>query len=118
MLLDLYALKYFLYDIGISANVRSKKDSDRTALQCLSLISTMGDPHPKSQIFALLKGIETFLTPLMGPDFPKQLHSVRAREMLDSLSSHIRDAGKWLLRAGETRMPTGVVNTTLFMNYY
>lgn len=101
LLSDLYALKYFLYDVGISASVRHKKDYDRTALQCLSLMSSMGDPHPKSQIFALLKGVETFLTPFMGPDFPKQLHSVRARDMLDSLSSHIREVGRWLLRAGK-----------------
>jgi Sulfotransferase domain len=54
--LDVAAVKYLLYDVGVSPNLIVQEDAGRTPLHCLGAIETMADSNSRSQIFALLKG--------------------------------------------------------------
>ena len=98
--LDLAALKFLLYDTGIPPNEKHPEDAERNALHCLGMISTMSDAHAKSQVFGLLKGKATWLTPYLDPPLPLLMHSVLARDIIGSLEKAAGKAAEWLLRAG------------------
>jgi hypothetical protein len=98
--LDLAALKHLLYDKGIPPNEKHPEDADRNALHCLGMISTMADAHAKSQVFGLLKGKPTWLTPYLEPPLPSPMHSVLARDIIGSVEKAAGRAAEWLLRAG------------------
>ena len=51
-------------------------------------------------MFAALKGKTTWLSPLINPPMPVKVASVLSRDIIDGISQHIEDVGKWLLIAG------------------
>ena len=97
---DLAALKYLLWDIGIPPNALEMGDANRNAFHCLSMVHTMADAHSKSQVFAVLKGKPSWLTPYIDPPTPVSAHSVLSRDIVDGLANASEQAAKWLLRAG------------------
>lgn len=98
--LDLNALKYLLWDIGIPANVIDVDDANRNAFHCVGLMHTMADAHSKSQVFSVLKGKPSWLTPYINPPTPIIAHSVLSRDIIDGLSGAIEKVTQWLIRAG------------------
>ena len=52
------------------------------------------------QVFGLLKGKPTWLTPYLDPPLPLLVHSVLARDIIGSLEKATGLAAEWLLRAG------------------
>ena len=98
--LDLAALRYLLWDTGVPPNVLDKTDGNRNALHCLCMVHTMSDAHSRSQVFAVLKGKPTWLTPYIDPPTPIMAHSVLSRDIRDGLSDAAMRAAQWLLRAG------------------
>ena len=98
--LDLAALKYLLWDTGIPPDVLDKSDANRNAFHCLSMMHTMADAHSKSQVFAVLKGKPSWLTPYIDPPTPVSAHSVLSRDIVDGLANASEQAALWLLRAG------------------
>ena len=98
--LDLAALRYLLWDTGVPPNIIDKTDGHRNALHCLCMVHTMSDAHSRSQVFAVLKGKPTWLTPYIQPPTPIMAHSVLSRDIRDGLSDAAMKAAQWLLRAG------------------
>ena len=98
--LDLNALRYLLWDTGIPPNVRDRTDGNRNAMHSLCMVHTMSDAHSRSQVFAVLKGKPTWLTPYIQPPTPLLAHSVLSRDIRDGLSGATLKAAQWLLRAG------------------
>ena len=98
--LDLAALRYLLWDTGVPPNLIDKTDGHRNALHCLCMVHTMSDAHSRSQVFAVLKGKPTWLTPYIQPPTPIMAHSVLSRDIRDGLSDAAMKAAQWLLRAG------------------
>ena len=98
--LDLAALRYLLWDTGVPPNLIDKTDGHRNALHCLCMVHTMSDAHSRSQVFAVLKGKPTWLTPYIQPPTPIMAHSVLSRDIRDGLSDAAIKAAQWLLRAG------------------
>ena len=98
--LDLNALKYLLWDIGIPANVIDVDDANRNAFHCIGLMHTMADAHSKSQVFSVLKGKPSWLTPYINPPTPIMAHSVLSRDIINGLSEAIEKVTQWLFRAG------------------
>ena len=97
---DLAALKYLLWDIGIPPNALETGDANRNAFHCLGMVHTMADAHSKSQVFAVLKGKPSWLTPYIDPPTPVSAHSVLSRDIVDGLANASEQAARWLLRAG------------------
>ena len=64
------------------------------------MVHVLGDAHPKSQVFAALKGKTTWLSPLINPPMPVKVASVLSRDIIDGISQHIEDVGRWLIKAG------------------
>lgn len=98
--LDLNALRYLLWDTGVPPNMKDRTDGNRNAMHCLCMVHTMSDAHSRSQVFAVLKGKPTWLTPYIQPPTPLLAHSVLSRDIRDGLSDATLKAAKWLLRAG------------------
>ena len=65
--LDLLAVKYLLYDVGVPVNGPVIADGERTALHYLSLLPVMAEEHPRGHVFSLLKGRETWLSKYFQP---------------------------------------------------
>ena len=102
------------------------------AWACLALVRIMGDAHPKSHVFAALKGRPSWLTPYLSPpnyyketraenkvrvseskqyqwklyeDTAKTFdvtHSVLARDLVDALAESTANVSQWLVAAGVT----------------
>ena len=98
--LDLAAVKYLLWERGIPADLVNEKDAGRNAFHCLALVHIMADAHGKSQIFALLKGRTTWLTPYLDPPMNASSRSVLARDVVDGTSAASLLVAAWLSRAG------------------
>jgi hypothetical protein len=98
--LDLAALKYLLYDVGIPPDVAVVEDANRNALHCVSMVHTMSDAHTKSHVFALLKGKHTWLTPYIEPPLEAHLSSVLSRDIIEGIQWITVKVAQWLVRAG------------------
>jgi ankyrin repeat protein len=98
--LDTAALKYLLYDLGLPANLFQKDDSNRSPLQCLAMLGAMVEASPRSQVFAMLKGVDTYLTSMFAPSLPVQMHSVYTKAILSNLNESISHVTRWLIRGG------------------
>ena len=100
------------------------------AWTCLAMVRTMGDAHPKSHVFAALKGRPSWVTPYLSPpNFYKETktenkariadmkqyqwklyedtaktfdvtHSVLARDLVDALAESTANVSQWLVAAG------------------
>ena len=57
--LDIPAVRYLLYDVGVPVNTRNKNDADRTAIISLSMVGTLAEGHGKSHVYNLLKGVRS-----------------------------------------------------------
>ena len=53
--MDLAALRYLLYDIGIPGDLTNKYDNNRNGFHYLGLTFLLSDAHPQSHVFNLLK---------------------------------------------------------------
>lgn len=98
--LDLAAIKYLLYDVGLPNDLINLKDSNRNAFHCLALVHIMADAHGKSLVFATLKGLQNWMRPYVDPPLPKQSHSVLARDIIDGIGGAVANVAAWLARAG------------------
>ena len=114
--LDLAAVKYLLYDVGIPATLADPNDSDRTAFHCLSLSALVAEAHSQSLIFALLKNHSTYLTEYLDPPIlmPSEPHSqsVDVRRVLDALETQILRVARWLAAAGASASALDRFGTT------
>jgi hypothetical protein len=99
--LDLPAVIYMLYEVGLPADLRVPDSHSQTAWHCLANLHTMADSHSRSQVFALLKGRETWLTPFFrsSPLLPVLSHSVLSSDIVALLEEPIDIMAQWLLRA-------------------
>lgn len=112
--LDLAAVKHLLWEKGIPADLVNEKDAGRNAFHCLALVHIMADAHGKSQIFALLKGRTTWLTPYLDPPMNASSRSVLARDIIEGTSSASLLVAAWLTRAGvDCDVPDSTGNTPL-----
>ena len=112
--LDLSALKYLLYEKGVPNTLTNSKDAGRNAFHCLALVHIMADAHGKSQVFALLKGRNTWLTPYLDPPMEKMSRSVLARDIINGTSKAVLRVAAWLTRAGiENDLPDATGNAPL-----
>eukprot|EP01034_Spumella_vulgaris_P026643 gene26643-33252_t len=98
--LDIPALKHLLFDLGVPSDLMAPENARRNAFHCLALIYTMVDPHPRSQLFAHLKGKESWLTPHLDPPLEVKQASILSRDVLNSLEGQIGRVAQWLQRAG------------------
>lgn len=113
--MDIDALKYLLYDIGISPQITNSLEVNRNAFHCLASIFTIADAHPRSQIFALLKGASTWVDPYLdkstGQLFPK-MTSVMSLDVVKELQTAVLNAAHWLLAAGTSVVAQDDVGNT------
>lgn len=98
--MDLAALEYLLYEVGVPPNSISYDDASRNAFHCLAFIHMMGDGHARSQIYSTLKGKPSWLNAYIDPPLELQLHSVMARDIVGGLDKAVYNASLWLKRAG------------------
>jgi hypothetical protein len=98
--LDLAAIKYLLYDVGIDPNLHLVADGQRTGLHCVSMIEVLGDANSKSYIFAQLKAKTTWLTPILEPPLPLESHVPMASDIIHAMEKPAVRIAQWLLRAG------------------
>jgi hypothetical protein len=106
--LDLAAIRYLLYEIGIPADSTSENDGNRNAFHCLSLLFHWGDASPTSLIFSLLKESKSWATDLYDPPLPPLIESVISSDVLQSLEPQVKKVAAWLQRAG---VPVNVKDT-------
>lgn len=112
--LDLAALEYLLYEVGIPANGVIHSDAGRNAFHCLAFLYLMGDGHARSQIYAYLKGQPSWLNEYIDPPLPTLLHSVMSRDIVGGLDTAITKVAQWLERAGvDPDLPDHAGNTPL-----
>ena len=97
--LDLKALEYFLYDIGLPGNIFSMPDNKRNPFHCLSYVYTMSESHGKSFVYAVLKGKDSWISNFVDPPITGLHHSILAKDITDGLQSMIDKVAKWLLAA-------------------
>lgn len=98
--LDIAAIKYLLYDVGVPVNLPTVQDAHRTALHCLSAIELLGDANGKSYIFPMLKNRTNWLTPILDPPLPRKSHIPMASDIVASLENPALKIAQWLFRAG------------------
>lgn len=98
--LDLPALKYILYDLGVPASSIHIADARRSAFLTLANIGILGEGHGKSFVYNLLKGHSSWVSHKLVPPLPQRLASVHSLDILDGLKDSIRSVAEWLERAG------------------
>jgi hypothetical protein len=99
--LDVAALKYLLYDVGVPGDLVFRMEANRNAFHCLSVLGNMADAQPFSHVFAQLKGLgdKSWLHGLMEPQLPVELSSVAGQEIMNALEGSILAVAEWLLAA-------------------
>jgi hypothetical protein len=98
--MDLFSLRYLLWELGVAPHLVAPQYGRGTALHCLALTYTMADAHGRSHVFALLKGKDSWLTSLIDPPLPRQVPSVLSRDIKDGIEDAIGATAQWLIRAG------------------
>ena len=98
--LDVAAIKYLLYDVGVPVNLPTVQDARRTALHCLAVVELLGDANGKSYIFPMLKNKTNWLTPILDPPLPRKSHIPMASDIVASLENPALKIAQWLFRAG------------------
>lgn len=98
--LDLAAIKYMLYDVGVPADITSDVDANRNAFHCLGAIYLWGDASPSSLVFSHLKGQKSWATDLYDPPLAPEIDSVVSSDVLNSLDPQLKKVAQWLQRAG------------------
>jgi hypothetical protein len=117
--LDLAAVKYLLFDVGISAALHLQEDGQRTPLHCLSIVEILADANAKSYIFALLKNKPNWLTPVLDPPMPTMSHVPMASDIVASMERPAVRIAHWLLAAGADVNAVDITfNTALHMASY
>jgi len=94
--LDLAALKYLLWEVGIPA----KNSKKRTPFHCLAFMFTMSEASSKSLLFSMLKGVDSWLTPLVESAMPKFSDSIRSMDIVETLGPMTVKVAEWLFAAG------------------
>ncbi len=97
--LDLKALEYFLYEVGLPGNIFSMPDNKRNPFHCLSYVYTMSESHAKSFVYSVLKGKPSWIGNFVDPPITGLHHSVLAKDITDGLENMINKVAKWLLAA-------------------
>jgi len=87
--LDLLAVKYLLYDVGVPATSQVAADGGRTALHYLSLMPVMAEEHPRGHVFSLLQGRVTWLSKYFDPEEISPQSTVYSRLHVSKKSCHI-----------------------------
>jgi hypothetical protein len=100
MALDLPALKYLLYNIGVPPNAVSRRDRDRNAFDVLATLGVIGEGHEKSVVYSLLKGQPSWVHDYFDPPLPVKQPSVHSIDIMAALDKRIRAVIAWLDRAG------------------
>jgi hypothetical protein len=98
--MDLVALKYLLYDLGIPATIKDQDGALTSVFHCLSYVGVFGESISRSYVFPLLKGKNTWLTPLLDPPLPRILSSVHSLDIKESLAQSVNRTFSWLRAAG------------------
>jgi hypothetical protein len=98
--LDVAALKYLLFDIGVSPNMPLEDQSNRTPLLCLSLFQLLADANSRGQYVPILSGNPNWLTKVFDPPLPVQDQNPMASDIMASLATPSANCARWLLRAG------------------
>ena len=117
--LDVAAVKYLIYDLGVPVNLPYAHDANRTPLHCLALVEVLGDANSKSYIFPMLKNKVNWLTPILDPPLPRKSHIPMASDIVASLENPAVKIAKWLFRAGaDTNIRDKANNTALHFAAY
>jgi hypothetical protein len=98
--LDLAALKFLLYDLGVPPHVTNSRDRGKNAFDTLACLGIIAEGHGKSVVYSLLKGKPSWLHEVFDPPLPLKLPSVHSIDIIDSLSKRINAVIAWLDRAG------------------
>jgi hypothetical protein len=98
--LDLAALKYLLYDLGVPPNVKNRKDHGKNAFDTLACLGIIAEGHQKSIVYDFLKGRRSWLHDEFDPPLPLKQASVHSADIIESLDKRIRAIIAWLDRAG------------------
>jgi hypothetical protein len=91
--LELGAIKYFLYDRGISSKSKHQP-TDRSALHCLAVTWLLTESFPGSFAFSLLKGQRAWVSEMLEPPLPQHTSNVYSKAVLASLQAPVHRAGK------------------------
>lgn len=83
--LDLAALKYLLWEVGVPASVESDHTKRLTPMHCLADVYTMSEASSKSLLFSMLKGQESWLSPLVSGVMPTHASSIRSMDIVETL---------------------------------
>jgi hypothetical protein len=81
--LDLAALKYLLWEVGVPASVVN--DKRMTPLHCLADVYSMSEATSKSLLFSMLKGQDSWLSPMISTAMPKHAKSIRSMDIVETL---------------------------------
>lgn len=85
--LDLAALQYLLWEVGVPSSVVSSKLM--TPLHCLAAVYTMAEATSKSALFSMLKGQDSWLSPMFSMAMPKHAKSVRSSDIVETLGPRV-----------------------------
>jgi hypothetical protein len=96
--LDLAALKYLLWEVGVTV----KASKGTTPFHCLSSIYIMSEASSKSLLFSMLKGVDSWMSPIIGSTMPKHASSIRAMDIVETLGPLTVQVAEWLLAAGHS----------------
>ena len=111
--LDMPALKYLLFDVGVPGNAANSHDSDKNAFLALGSAGMLAEGHQKSLIYSLLRGDRSWLSDAFDPPLPDKIQSVHSADILNSLRPLIRGAIGWLDAAGCDPLATDKFGGTL-----
>jgi hypothetical protein len=57
-----------------------------TPLHCLASVYSMAEASSKSVLFSMLKGVDSWMTPMIGADMPVKASSVRSMDIVETLA--------------------------------
>ena len=98
--LDVAALKYLLYDVGVPADMPQQDDHNRTALLCLSNIQLLADANSRGLYIPIITGNQNWLSKILDPPLPVQDPNPMASDIVHSMEKAAVNCARWLLRAG------------------
>ena len=98
--LDVAALKYLLYDVGLPVDMPQDNDHFRTALHCVANIQLLADANNRGQYIPMVTGNPNWLTKVFDPPLPIQDPNPMASDIVHSMEKAAVNCAKWLLRAG------------------
>lgn len=97
---DLAAIKYLLYDVGIPANITDSAGSKRNALHCVAHTYILAEAGSHSHTFNILKGKSSWIDDILPHELSIKHATVLSRDVLDNLEDQTGKVVQWLIRGG------------------